>query len=263
MTSHIIARELKKKYQTPWIADFPDLWSQNYNSCYSLVRRYFERKLEIKALLSADILVTVSQPMAEKLQELHTKKEIYVITHGFDPKRVNDPPAKLTDKFTITYTGQIYTGKQDPLKILIALKDLIRGGIMNINNIEVRFYGPRRNWLEGATKKNNLSEIIKQYRQIDYEDSIKRQQESQLLLLLNWEDKTQKGVYTGKIFEYLAARRPILAIGGQKDNVAQKLLLETKAGVFAPEIADIKNYLKDLYLEYQKEGKVNFLAISL
>ena len=72
----------------------------------------------------------------------------------------------------------------------------------------------------------------------------------------NWEDKTQKGAYTGKIFEYLAARRPILAIGGQRGDVVERLLLETKAGVFVPEIADIKNYLKDLYLEYQKEGKV-------
>ena len=79
--------------------------------------------------------------------------------------------------------------------------------------------------------------------------------ESQMLLLLKWEDPQERGIYTGKIFEYLAARRPILATGGSSDVVTE-LLNETKAGIDVPTIPDIKDALGKLYHEYRLKGKI-------
>ena len=256
-TSHLIAKELKIKYKIPWIVDFPDLWSQNYYYPYTFVRKFFDRRLEIKTIKSADALTVVCGFFIEKLKTIHKNKANHVILHGFDPEEINEPVADLTNKFTITYTGQIYIGKQDPLKLFIALRELISDGTINPKDVEVRFYGPKNDWLENKIKNYKLSNIIKQYGAIPRNEVIKKQRRSQVLYFLKWEDEQSKGVYTGKIFEYLAAQRPILATGGSKDVVTD-LLIETRAGSEAFDIKNIESCLKRLYGEYKQKGKVSY-----
>lgn len=260
-TSHLVAFELKKKFNTIWVADLRDLWTQNHNYPYPWLRKMFEQKLELKVLSLADFLVTVSQPWAEELKKLHKRNSIEFISNGFDPEYVNEPPVELTKKFTITYTGQIYSKKQDPLKILLALKELVSENSINSNDIEVRFYGPEYFWLAKKIEECKLSNIVKQYGKIPREISLKKQWESQLLLFFNWEDPKEKGVYTGKIFEYLAAKRPILAIGGFGGDVVEELLKKTKAGVYCQKVEDIKNTIKNFYWEYKNSGKVAYRGI--
>jgi hypothetical protein len=77
------------------------------------------------------------------------------------------------------------------------------------------------------------------------------------LLLLNWDDPRETGTYTGKIFEYLAAQRPILATGGfGGDDVVKKLLEETNSGVYCSTVEEIKIALTGLYSEYKSKGRV-------
>lgn len=261
VTSHLIARELKRKHNIPWVADFRDLWSQNHDYHYSPLRRALDRRLERKTLSRADALVTVSEPWAEKLRTLHQRKPIYAITNGFDPEEVNIPPAKLTAKFTITYTGTIYTGKQDPTKLFAALRDLISDKAMEPSDIEVRFYGTGVVWLEREINRYGLSNVVKHYERLPKEVAVGKQRESQLLLLLRWEDPQERGWHSGKVYEYLAARRPILATGGAKD-VIQELLEETGAGICAATIAEVKRTLQKLYQEYKLKGKVAYSGIE-
>jgi hypothetical protein len=76
------------------------------------------------------------------------------------------------------------------------------------------------------------------------------------LLLFNWEDPREKGVYTGKIFEYLSAQRPILATGGFHGSDLEKLLIETKAGDYASNDDEIEASMMSFYEEYKRSGKV-------
>ena len=87
---------------------------------------------------------------------------------------------------------------------------------------------------------------------------MEKQRESQLLLILNWEDPEERGVYTAKIFEYLAARRPILATGGSRDDVVGRLLGQTRTGIPAPAIEDVKHTLKQLYQEFKRKGEIAY-----
>jgi hypothetical protein len=260
VTSHIVAKELKEKYKIPWLADLPDLWSQNHDYHYSFLRRIFDRRIERKTLKSADALTTVTEPWADKLKKSYPNKKIYAISHGFDPALLNNKEAGLTQRFTITYTGQIYHKKQKPEKLLLALKNLVSKGILDANDIEVRFYGPLKDWLDDEIKNNFLGLIVRQYGLIPDGLSFESQKESQVLLLLNWENKEEKGVCPMKIFSYLASKRPILATGGSKGDVVDKILSATKAGVYAVSEEEIESCLKDWYLEYKKNGKVGFLG---
>lgn len=263
VTSHLVANELKSRYKIPWVADFPDLWSQNHNYSYGPLRKLIDRRLELKTLSKADALVTVSEPWAEELRALHKGKPVYAITHGFDTAEVNIPPAKLTRKLTITYTGTIYIGKQEPSKFFVALKGLIYDGTIDPRDIDVRFYGPREEWLAKEIEEHQLSSVIKQYGIIPHHTAVEKQRESQLLLLLDWDDPQERGVYTGKIFEYFGARRPILATGGSDDDVVARLLNETKAGVHATTVEGIKDLLIEFYDEYKLTGKIAYNGLEI
>lgn len=255
--SHIIAKELKSRYRIPWLADLRDLWTQNHNYNYGPLRKLIDKRLEFRTLSMADVLVTTSQPMAEKLRTLHKEKLVYTITNGFDPAEVNSPPNNLAAKFTITYTGNIYPKRQYPSKLFVALRDLVADGTLNPDDIEVRFYGRREEWVEREINSYGLSGIIKQNGVVVREIALQKQRESQLLLLLKWEDPKVPGVYTGKIFEYLAARRPVLATGGS-DDVVNELLDKTKAGICSVTVDHIKNTLEELYKEYKLKGEVTY-----
>ena len=258
VTTHLIAKELKMKHKIPWIADLRDLWTQNHNYGYGPLRKLMDRRLELKTLSNADALITVSNPWAEKLKVLHRGKVTYTITNGFDPAEMNTKGFDLTSKFTITYTGNIYPGKQDTSKLFAALKNLISNGFIDKNEIEVRFYGTEEEWLAREIEEYGLSTVVKQYGTISREIALEKQRESQLLHLLNWEDPEEQGVYPGKVFEYFAAQRHILATGGFGKDVIERLLDETKAGMYGSTVEDIKTILKELYGEYKVRGNIAY-----
>lgn len=253
---HLIAEEIKNKHKIPWVADIRDSWSQNANYPYSRIRRFFDRRLELKTLKLADAPVCVSSPLAEDLEILHKRNDVYVITNGFYPEKMSGGKTVLASGFTITYTGQIYE-KQDPCKLLTAFKDLISEGVVDQKDVNVRFFGPENEVLAKKIEKYGLSAIVKQFGIVSREESFEKQRESQALLLLKWEDPKQRGIYTGKVFEYLAAKRPILATGGTADVVTE-LLNETNAGVDAHTVEDTKEALRRLYNEYKHTGRVSY-----
>lgn len=258
ITAHLVAKELKSKYRIPWIADFSHLWSQGYNYQYGKIRNCIDRKLELKTISHADALTTISTYFADKLRELHQTKSIYSITHGFDPSIINTPASPLTDKFTIRYTGNIYPIKQNPSKLFRSLRELIDNNIIDRKDIEVSFYGGKYGWLRKESEDFGISDIVHQHDFISQSSAVEKQRESQVLLHLGWDDNEIKGFYTSKIFEYLAAQRPILAVGGASDEVVSDLILATKAGLYSKEVKDIKEFIKTFYLEYKKDGKVSY-----
>jgi glycosyltransferase involved in cell wall biosynthesis len=255
--SHVIASELKGEFSFPWVADLPDLWSLNHNYQYSPLRRWIDRRLELRTLSGANAMTTVSEPWTEKQRELHKGKPVYMITHGIDMAEVNEPPVELTKKFTITYTGTIYPDGQDTSKFFTALQTLISSGEIDRDNIEVRFYGRHYSWLDKEIEKYGLSSIAKQYGHLTMPEAVKKQRESQLLLLFKWEDPKERGWHSGKIYEYLAARRFILATGGS-DDVIKELIDETGAGICAYSVKETEQALRELYQEYAQRGAITY-----
>lgn len=259
VTSHMVAKKLQEKFEVPWIADLRDLWTQNhYYDKYAAVR-FFERRLEKKTLSSADALVTISQPLADSLKTMHPGKDVRCVTNGFDSEEFRPVKAVLDKKFSITYTGTLYNGRRDPLMLLEAMAELISERIIDRARTEILFYGPREEWLEGEIDKYGMKDIAKVCGLISREQAIRKQKESQLLLLLLWNDKKEIGVYTGKLFEYLGSRRPILAIGGG-NNIVKDLLADTGAGYFAYDKMQLKKIIMQCYREYKGGGEVLYHA---
>lgn len=258
LTSHLIAKNLKNKYGVPWVADLRDLWTQNHYYSHTLIRTLMERKLETKTLAIADALVATTPYSAEKLRKLH-KKRIYSITNGFSYEETDKDEAKLTDKFTITYSGGLYLGKRDPIKLFQAVNELISDKIIDSSDIEIRFYGPKESWLEEEIRSFNLEKIAKLYGSVDRMVSLEKQRESQILLLLLWDHPEDKNICPAKIFDYFGSKRPILAIGGSSGFV-KDIFDETNVGIFAISIDEIKNFLVNSYNEWKRNSQVAYHA---
>lgn len=257
VAAHVIARKLKRKYKIPWIADFRDLWTQNpYDNKFNIIR-YFERFVELKTLADTDALVTVSEPLANTLRFLHNNKKVFTITNGYDPDDFKIAISNLSGKFTITYTGTLYNGKRDPSLLFEAIKQLADENIMDRNLLEIRFFGQKEDWLIDEVKKYNLESSVNLCGVIPRKEALKKQKESQLLLLLLWNDKNEEGVYTGKIFEYLGARRPVFAVGGN-GGVVRELLDKTNSGICTNSLIDAKKYLSEYYQEFLTHGEVKY-----
>ena len=85
ITAHVIAREARNILKCPWIADFRDLWAGNLDNPNGALLRMVDRSLEKRWLGTADALVAVSRPWADRLQDSFPQKPVHVITNGFDP----------------------------------------------------------------------------------------------------------------------------------------------------------------------------------
>ena len=261
-TTHIISKVLSEKFEIPWVADFRDLWTQNHYYNYSAYRHFFEQKLEIQTISRAHVLTTVSQPLAIKLKDLHKHKTIYPILNGFNPEQMNHG-TRVKEKFSIVYTGTLYRGRRDPEPFFRVLNNLIDEKLLAPIDLRIDFYGPHEGWLLDNIEKYNLQSIAKIHGQVSRDMSIMEQRKAQILLLLTWNDPEEKGVYTGKLFDYLAARRPILSLGYTDGGVVKELLNQTQAGAHISNEEDLKDYLIKTYREYKERGEVQYHGIDI
>jgi hypothetical protein len=251
-TVHRVAARIKKHKNIPWVADLRDLWSQNHNYPFSEPRRRLDRWMEIRTLRSADLLTTISQPLALKLQALHGDR-VAVVRNGFQPVR-DAGVIEFPEKFTISYTGTIYAGKQDPNKVLAALSSLIGAGLIGRDCVALNFYGRYDSALQEAIVSHGLVEVAIQQGTLPRAEIRRRQRSSHLLLLLQWEDPDEQGIFPLKFYEYLDSKRPILATGGAGSREIADILRETGAGVAVVGPSKIEQALLAAYEDYLVNG---------
>ncbi|GJQ57450.1 MAG: hypothetical protein D8M57_15505 [Candidatus Scalindua sp. AMX11] len=257
VTSHLIARKLKHKYGIPWVADLRDLWTNNHFYNKYKLTKYFEKRLELKTLSDADVLVTVTHRFVDELKTLHKDKNIISITNGYDTDDFSDTQIKLTNEFTITHTGKLYNGKRDPLLLFEVVANLINEKKLDKKLIKIRFYGFKKDWLIQDIKKYNLEGFVDVYDFIPRKEVLKKQKESQLLLLLIDKNNKEESVYPAKIFEYFGARRPIIGVGGN-GGIVKEILKEINIGMFASNANLLRDIILKYYNEFLEYGEVKF-----
>jgi hypothetical protein len=232
----IISRRLSQIYQIPWVAEYRDLWSQNSSYDYLPWRRKLDRLIEMPTVRSANALVAVTPTLAEKLGRLFSQP-IEVIYNGFDPQDYSGLAGveqRQDNLLKIVYTGTIYRGYQDIRPLFQALSML---GDQK-KDIEVIVYSRYFNDLVQMALQIGVSGCLKTPGVIPYRDCLQSQRQADILLYLGWNDPIEKGVFAGKLFEYLGARRPILVVGPGKD-LPSDLICQRQAGFISNDPAAI------------------------
>lgn len=254
-TSHLVASRLQRMSGLPWIAEFRDPWALNPYGRKIRILQFLEERLEKRVMKGSSLLIAASEDMAEQLETLHAKKAV-TIHNGFDEEDYTEN-VSLTPKFTITYTGRIYPGKHDPTPLFEAARDLQQEGKISASDFEIRFFGPNViDILYPFVETHKLQQLVKVYSMVPFKESIFRQKESSALLLLKWNDPLVKGLYTGKLFEYFAAGRPILAVGAFEDELVDRLLVESGTGVALSTASEIKACLSEWLEEFKQSGRI-------
>jgi hypothetical protein len=240
-TSLLIAAALRQRHGVPWVGELRDLWTDNHYYTFPTWRRVLETWIERRTLRTAAGLITVSEPLAQTLR-LRYDVPVGVVLNGFDP--ADYPPARRLqpDRFLrIVYTGNVYAGKQSAVALFAALQRLgSRAG-----QVRVAFYG----WgvqgmvsIMSEAQRYGVAHVLEMKDAVPHQEALGLQRAADVLLLLLWNDPRERGVYTGKLFEYLGARRPILGIG-PADNVAADLIRERQAGMVSADPDEIAGQL--------------------
>jgi glycosyltransferase involved in cell wall biosynthesis len=251
---HLIALGLKQRLGVKWVADFRDPWTNiDYFSDLPLTTRSLKkhRKLERDVLINADEVVVVGSQMQEEFEQLSSRK-VQVITNGFDEADFPEQSAEPDQYFTITHIGTIPPNRNCEF-LWQAMGSLIISNKAFASKLSIQLVGTIDKSVRDQLEKYGLNDYCTFFGYLDHTTSVQLMQRSQVLLLLVNNTPNAKGILTGKVFEYLAAQRPIIAIGplgGDVDN----LLKEAKAGVTAnfSDYTDILTKLTWLWGEYEQ-----------
>lgn len=258
MTDHAIGWLLKRKFpHLTWIADFRDMMVEDMRRDIILpqLQHFFLKKIISKA----DIVTTVSQGLTENLSQYG--KPVHVLFNGIPNESL--PVAEVVhDKFTISYTGSIYKNLQKPQLLFSAISSLIESGKISKDNIQFLYRGKDKQLWEAMMEKNNLLDIFNAIpSQVSVEQSRALQRASHINLLLSWSSNDYKGILTGKMYDYMAAGKPVaLIINGVQDDEFESIFEKTQLGeVFyhqKSEMETIKQFILKYYSEWQRTGKV-------
>jgi glycosyltransferase involved in cell wall biosynthesis len=257
VSCHLIGKRAKQILGCPWVADFRDLWTQDTTTTKARDLAFLQIPLEKSTLKNADALITVSVPWADRLRKRYPLVDICTIPNGFDPDEFRPRPPALTQKFTITHAGLLYEGRRDPTMLFEVLQELSQQRIICSDDVRVRFYGPMEPWLFSLVRRYGLEQVVELNGVIPRKQVIPCEMESQLLLLLSWTHPKEIGLHTGKLFEYLGAERPVVAIGGLP-GVLTQVLKETNAGLHVSTKEELRQFLIRAYGEYKALGYVPY-----
>jgi glycosyltransferase involved in cell wall biosynthesis len=251
-TGLALARRLAKKFGVPWVADLRDLWVDHQYYNQPRFRKTIEEKFERRVLSSAAGFVTVSEPLAETLKAKYAKPTA-VVVNGFDP---SDFPLQASNghvpgPLRILYTGVIYEGRQDPSPLFAALKSLGK----DAEDVRVIFYGSFLGSVRELAERYGVNHLIEVNPAVPYRESLRLQTEADVLLLLLWTDPAERGIYTGKLFEYVGSGRPILAIGLGVD-VAAEFVRSRQAGFVMNDANQIAELLRQFLIKKQQAGAI-------
>jgi len=247
---HLIGLGLKKKYNIQWIADFRDPWTSiGYHKNLRLTEssKAKHKALEKGVLVKADKIVVTSHTTKTEFEAI-TPKPIKVVTNGFDDEL---QPIALDSKFTMSHIGSLLTGR-NPLGLWEALQQLISESEDLKQALKIQLAGVVGEEVLQSIKEFGLSDYVEQLGYLSHDKVLETQQKSQILLLLEIDSKETQGIIPGKLFEYLNARRPILAIGPEGWE-AGEMVERHHAGNMClhTDVATLKNVLLNAFQEYQ------------
>ena len=253
-----LASDLKKRFNIPVHVDFRDLWNNGYlNEEYVPPFNlkwidHFKRRHISRWMKQIDSYSTVSAPIANYLNTIF-KKNCWVLTNGYDQDLYDFKNRKANEKFTITLMGSYYAAQQmdyisngltDFLKDKLAEKvKILLVGL----NVHIEVLNVVEKVLPGA--------FITIVDRVNTDEAAATAINSDVILHASW--KGYKGIYTTKLFDFIASGNNVLLAPGD-DDVADALIKETGAGRIAENEGQVADILEEWYLEWISKGVVKY-----
>ena len=235
-TAHLVACQLAAEYGLPWVADFRDPWVSNPRPFTDEGLRRRHAVLEARLLARADVVVCVLETMRRDFLARYPHRrpqDVVTITNGFDPATfqcvgpgsgggTGDGSASLT----ILHTGHLY-GRRRIEPLLGALTEWIGEEPAPGPPVRVHLLGGSAEYvaeLRSRVARSAAAPWVEVEPEIPHQQALQRQAEATVLLLVGFSGPGEQYQMSGKIFEYLALRRPILALAPFDSPIGDVLL---------------------------------------
>ena len=261
-STHLIGLSLQEKYNIKWIADFRDPWTNLYfNKMLPRTKRTIkkDKALENKVVSKADYITVISKGLQKEFKDRNSN--IGLIYNGFDeddiPKKINLNKDKC---FKIAYVGN-FKPNQNISAFWQAISELMQENHSLQDIIRIEFTGNTDNRVNAFVEKYQLEKNVIFNNYVKHHEATQIMSNSDLLLFVVPKAENNKLIITGKLFEYLATRNPILSIGPVDGN-ASSIINEAKRDKMLDyeNLEAIKNTIKkyiDIWHQEPKKFKHN------
>lgn len=255
-SSHLIAQKLKSKHNTPWISDFRDPWtSMDYLKQMNLKQFALkkQKRLEKSVLKNSTEVVVVGKTIQNEFKENYNI-DSHIIYNGYSKLDGIIKSDVLDSKFTITHTGS-FLHHRNCNDLWRCLSELAVENESFSNALEIKLVGNIASIVTESIEKYNLTKYVNLIQQVDHAAAKAIQRSAQLLLLPIDRIENPEFVVTGKLFEYLQAKRPILFIGPSHGDAAD-IIRSCSAGsiVDFDDFDGLKKELTDKYDNYRNKN---------
>ncbi len=250
---HLIGMQLKAKHQLQWFADFRDPWTDiSYHKNLNLTRSTQQKHLKLeKAVLNSSDHIIVTANQTKTLFSKITNRPISVVTNGFDDEMSSSKT--LDSDFTLTHIGSLLD-QRNPTLLWEVLYELMEEFPDFKANFQLVLVGNISVEIKESIVRAGLGSVLKIKGTVPHLEAVAYQQKSQVLLLVEANTNVASYIIPGKLFEYLNANRPIVAIGPKHSDI-QTILKETNTGMYFnyEDKNALKTHLLHLFGEYKKD----------
>jgi glycosyltransferase involved in cell wall biosynthesis len=257
---HLIALKLKKQFPSiPWLADFRDPWTgiDFYHQLkLTWLADKLHHKMERMVLTSADV-VTVVSPDMKRTTEALCRRTVHVVYNGFDPGDFGDIDP-LDDRFFIISHFGAFNRDRNPSALWKTLAELGAEIPAFKEKLKIRLIGQTDFNIVNEAGQLGLSGQLEIFSHIDHKPGLKLLGQSAVLLLPLNNAPNAMGILPGKMFEYLALKRPVLAIGPLTSD-CEEIIIKTNAGYYCDfgDTKGLKASLEQLFKAWQKGERIS------
>lgn len=222
-----------------------------------------DKKVQDDAVYLADAIVCVSQGMADSLTLQYESKQIapvYVVRNGFDPADIDVSAKSGIDPkyFNFVYTGALYNGRRTVDMLAKVLRELLDENIISITDIKIHYAGSDFSEMIIQLTPYGLESIAVDHGYVTRQESLAMQCDSDVVLLLNWNQDNYTGVIPGKIYEYMSAKKTICALimGNQGGSETANMIRQDGIGCaceqpIPKDMDKLKDYMKKMIVDYK------------
>ncbi|MFQ5591159.1 MAG: hypothetical protein ACE5HE_08360 [Phycisphaerae bacterium] len=267
-SNHLLALALKRETQLPWIADFRDLWTEDYRYCEpSTRRRRAHRRWEREILEFADVVTGVTDRQTEILSRRspHAYRKFMTITNGFDeedfygmaPGPAENDPHTPKRRFVLAHVGKLDRWRANDTW-LAGLERFVSGLGASGTRFSFRVVGHVNSQVRKRLAALGAACTFTGY--LSHHGAIAEMRSADALLLPVPDGPNADSVVPAKTYEYLAAQRPILVVG-PNGGACESLVCACEAGIAVGfDVAAVEEALGRLYGAWQANAASSVCA---